>query len=74
MGFNLMFWTPYGQFLHFGGFYFGGGKCGQFLKNGRFSGRLWPDWKNATWADLAGFGSIGLWRKLWISKTLLLKY
>ena len=30
-------------------------KCG----NGRFSGRIWPDWGNTTWADMAGLGSIG---------------
>ena len=35
-------------------------KCGFFLKNGRFSGRIWPDWGNTTWADMAGLGSIGL--------------
>ena len=35
-------------------------KCGKFLKNGRFSGRIWPDWGNAAQADLAGLGSIGL--------------
>ena len=29
-------------------------------KNGRFSGRLWPDWGNTTWAAMAGLGSIGL--------------
>ena len=31
-----------------------------FLKNGRFCGRIWPDWGNTTWADMAGLGSIGL--------------
>ena len=35
-------------------------KCGKFRKNGRFSGRTWPDWGNAARADLAGWGSIGL--------------
>ena len=35
-------------------------KCGNFRKNGRFSGRIWPDWGNTTWADMAGLGSIGL--------------
>ena len=35
-------------------------KCGKFWKNGRFSGRIWPDWGNTTWADMAGLGSIGL--------------
>ena len=36
-------------------------KCGKFRKNGRFSGRIWPDWGNAARADLAGLGSIGLY-------------
>ena len=31
-----------------------------FLKNGRFSGRIWPDWGNTARADMAGLGSIGL--------------
>ena len=35
-------------------------KCGKFWKNGRFSGRIWPDLGNAARADLAGLGSIGL--------------
>ena len=35
-------------------------KYGNFRKNGRFSGRIWPDWGNAAWADMAGLGSIGL--------------
>ena len=35
-------------------------KCGKFWKNGRFSGRIWPDWGNTTWADMAGLGSKGL--------------
>ena len=35
-------------------------KCGKFWKNSRFSGRIWPDWGNTTWADMAGLGSIGL--------------
>ena len=39
-------------------------KCGIVLKNGRFSGRIWPDWGNTTRAHLAGLGSIGLRRKL----------
>ena len=25
-----------------------------------FSGRIWPDWGNTAWADMAGLGSIGL--------------
>ena len=35
-------------------------KCGIFLKNGRFSGRIWPDWGDTARADMAGLGSIGL--------------
>ena len=35
-------------------------KCGNFGKNIRFSGRIWPDLGNTAWADMAGFGSIGL--------------
>ena len=35
-------------------------KCGNFWKNGRFSGRIWPDWGNTARADMAGLGSIGL--------------
>ena len=38
-------------------------KCGKMWKNGRFSGRIWPDWGNTTWADMAGLGSIGLTMK-----------
>ena len=34
-------------------------KYGQFWKNGCFSGRIWPDWGNTAWADMAGLGSIG---------------
>ena len=35
-------------------------KCGKFRKNCRFSGRIWPDWGNTAWADMAGLGSIGI--------------
>ena len=35
-------------------------KCGKFRKNGRFSGRIRPDWGNTARADMAGLGSIGL--------------
>ena len=35
-------------------------KCGEIWKNGRFSGRLWPDWGNTAWAAMAVLGSIGL--------------
>ena len=34
-------------------------KCGKFWKNGRFSGRIRPDWGNTARADMAGLGSIG---------------
>ena len=29
-------------------------------KNGPFSGRIWPDWGNTAWADMAGLGLKGL--------------
>ena len=32
----------------------------KYGKNGRFSGRLRPDWGNTTRAAMAGLGSIGL--------------
>ena len=35
-------------------------KCGNVWEKGRFSGRIWPDWGNTAWADMAGLGSIGL--------------
>ena len=58
MGFKMIYWTP------ISGSYFLKGsileKCGKFWKNGRFSGRIWPDWGNTTRADMAGLGSIGL--------------
>ena len=58
MGFNLTFWTP------MSGSYFLEGsileKYGSLWKNGPFSGRIWPDWGNTAWADMAGLGSIGL--------------
>ena len=57
VGFNLIYWT------HMSGSYFLYGSilenCGKLWKNGRFSGRIWPDWGNTTWADMAGLGSIG---------------
>ena len=66
MGFKMIYWTP------ISGLYFLKGcileKCGNFQKNGRFSGRIWPDWGNTARADMAGLGSIGLrnrqWRKI----------
>ena len=48
-------------------------KSGNFWKNGRFSGRIWPDWGNTTQADMAGLGSIGLTR-ISHSKLSNLKY
>ena len=58
MGFKMIYWTP------ISGSYFQKWsileKCGNFWKNGRFSGRIWPDWGNTAWADMAGLGSIGL--------------
>ena len=36
----------------------------KYGKNGRFSGRLWPDWGNTAWAAMAELGSIGLIRLL----------
>ena len=46
------------------GYYFFTGsnleKCGKLWKNGRFSGRIRPDWGNTAWADMAGLGSKGL--------------
>ena len=57
-GFNLIYWTPMrGSYFLYGS---NMEKCDLFLKNGRFFGRIWPDWGNSTWADMAGLGSIGL--------------
>ena len=30
-----------------------------FGKTAIFSGRIWPDWGNTAWADMAGLESIG---------------
>ena len=58
MGFKMIYWTC------ISGSYFLRGsileKCGNFWKNGRFSGRIWPDWGNTARADMAGLGSKGL--------------
>ena len=35
-------------------------KYGKFRETAIFSGRIWPDWGNTAWADMAGLGSIGL--------------
>ena len=57
MGFNLIYCTPMsGSYLMYGSIL---EKCGNFWKNGRFFGRIWPDWGNTTRADMAGLGSIG---------------
>ena len=46
-----------------GGYYFFVGsnleKFGKFWKNRPISRRIWPDWGNTAWADMAGLGSIG---------------
>ena len=42
----------------FGGYFFG--KMWKNMEKQPFSGRLWPDWGNTTWAAMAGLGSIGL--------------
>ena len=47
-----------------GGYYFFVGsnleKYGKFWKNSHFSGRMWLEWGNTAWADMAGLGCIGL--------------
>ena len=45
----MIYWNP-----------ISGSYCGNFWKNGHFSGRIWPDWGYAARADMAGLGSIGL--------------
>ena len=35
-------------------------KIGNFWKNSRFSGRIWPDWGNTARADMARLESRGL--------------
>ena len=58
IGFNSIYWTP------ICGKYFLDcsilEKCGKIWKNGRFSGRLRPDWGNTARAATAGLGSKGL--------------
>ena len=58
MSFNLIYGNPMSGSYFLNGFILE--KCGIVLKNGRFSGRIWPDWGNTAWADMAGLGSIGL--------------
>ena len=58
ISFNLIYWTPIcGKYVFKGSIL---EKCGKIWKNGRFSGRLWPDWGYTTRAAMAGLGSIGL--------------
>ena len=58
IGFNLMYWTPIcGKYFLEGSIL---EKYGKMWKNGRFSGRLRPDWGNTARAAMAGLGSIGL--------------
>ena len=33
----------------------------KYGKNGRFSGRLWPDWGNTALVAMAGLGSIEIY-------------
>ena len=52
----MIYWTPMS-----GSWFLQGSileKCGKFWKNGRFSGRIWPDWGNTTRADMAGLGHL----------------
>ena len=58
MGFNLIYWTPIcgKTFLDCSILE----KCGKIWKNGRFSGRLRPDWGHIARAATAGLGSKGL--------------
>ena len=58
MGFNLIYWTPICDktFLDCSILE----KCGKIWKNGRFSGRLRPDWGHTARAATAGLGSKGL--------------
>ena len=54
----MIYWTPLsGLYLLWGSIL---EKKWKIWKNGHFSGRIWPDWGNTTWADMAVLGSIGL--------------
>ena len=57
IGFNLIYWTPIcgKNFLDCSILE----KCGEIWKNGRFSGRLRPDWGHTARAATAGLGSKG---------------
>ena len=54
LSFKMIYWTT------MSGSYFLDGsileKCGIFWKNGRFSGRIWPDWGNTARADMPDWG------------------
>ena len=53
-----MYWKYiYGKYFLVGSLQKNLGKSG---KISHFSGRIWPDWGNTAWADMAGLGSIGL--------------
>ena len=58
MGFKMIYWTPISSSYFLKGSILE--KCGFYFKNGRFSGRIWPDWGNTARADMAGLGSKGL--------------
>ena len=57
MGFNMIYCTPMGVLYFLVGSILG--KCGKSRKNGRFSGRIWPDWGITARAETAELGSIG---------------
>ena len=58
IGFNLIYWSPIcGKYFLDCSFL---EKCGKIWKNGRFSGRLRPDWGNTARAATVGLGSKGL--------------
>ena len=57
----MIYWNPISGLYFFSGSILE--KCGNLWKNGRFSGRIWPDWGNTARADMAGLGSIGLSEK-----------
>ena len=54
MGINLIYCIPIGGSCVL--------NCSNLEKYGncRFSGRIWPDWGNTTWAEMTGLESIGL--------------
>ena len=61
MRFKRIYWTPMsGSYLLYCSNL---DQCGNVWENGRFSGRIWPDWGNTTWADMAGLGSIAIYTR-----------